>query len=293
MKHPAPLVIVLFSVVFTLAGCRPSHETSSQATECFSKGQLFIIGGGKRSEKLIIDMVRLSGADSVDPVIILPWASEEPDSAAAGIYNQLQRQGLRNISIIHADSGEVLSKEYIEAINKARLIYITGGSQEKFMNLVRGTPVFEALTVCYRNGGMIAGTSAGAAVMSKRMITGNELKKSQYTGDFRTIEQGNYELADGMDFLGGAIIDQHFVYRMRMNRLLAVVLENPEYTGIGIDESTALHVKDCQGVVYGEAQVITFQADSASIKRNGDLLGASRVLTGIYLPGDTLPMVIR
>jgi len=154
------------------------------------------------------------------------------------------------------------------------------------MKSVSGSPVFDAIHTAFRNGAEIAGTSAGAAVMSKKMITGNELRYPQYNETFKCIEAGNIEYEDGLGLVATAIIDQHFVKRSRYNRLITSVLENPDLPGIGIDESTAILVCGNAAEVVGESQVIVFRNKSKSTKRKGNKMGANQIQLEIYLPGE-------
>jgi cyanophycinase len=156
------------------------------------------------------------------------------------------------------------------------------------MEHVSKTPLYQALHDAYHQGAVIAGTSAGAAVMSRHMITGDQKKHPEYTGDFQTIEAGNMELAPGMGFLSPVVIDQHFIRRMRFNRLLSVVLEHPELTGIGIDESTALYVKGRQGIVYGDGQILVIRVRADPVQSEHGLLGARDIRLDLLLKGDTL-----
>ena len=89
---------------------------------------------------------------------------------------------------------------------------------------------------------MIAGTSAGAAVMGPVMITGDEIPPPEDEKSFSTILSDNVVTTPGLGFLPGTVVDQHFVARKRLNRLIAVCLEKPDLLGIGIDESTAILV---------------------------------------------------
>jgi cyanophycinase len=106
------------------------------------------------------------------------------------------------------------------------------------------------------NGAMIAGTSAGAAVMSRIMMTGNSLKDTTKRSTFPVLRAGNLELSTGLAFLDSVIIDQHFLERSRFNRLLSAKIEHPAYDCIGIEESTALTVNGSSATVAGRNQVV-------------------------------------
>jgi cyanophycinase len=132
----------------------------------------------------------------------------------------------------------------------------------------------------------VGGTSAGAAVMSKIMITGNELKHPEYNSTFRNLEAENIETKTGLGLITNVIIDQHFVKRSRYNRLLTAIIEFPEMIGIGIDESTAILVKGKTIEVVGESQVVVLKNPEESSKKHNDKLGAKGILIDIYLPGE-------
>jgi cyanophycinase len=98
------------------------------------------------------------------------------------------------------------------------------------------TPIFRAIHQIYQHGGTIAGTSAGAAAMSETMVAASPKHETP------TLEALN--MAAGLDFLHGVVIDSHFAERGRMGRLLVAVAQNPSHLGLGIDEDTALLVED-------------------------------------------------
>lgn len=274
-------------LVISLSACNQQvQETAQKVNTC--KGKLFIIGGGKRPASLVERMISEAGVDTSGYILVLPMASAEEDSAI--YYSSKQFTDVREIRVLSATSSMIRSDPDMlsSLISKAALIYISGGDQVRFMNSIEGTAVRESIFEAYCNGAMIAGTSAGAAVMSSKMITGNEFKHPVYTGQFPTIEANNIELKEGLGLLGTAIIDQHFIKRQRLNRLIAVSLENPENTCIGIDESTALLVKPGYVEVVGESQVILLRHPMAETKIVNGLLGGKDLELSVYLPGDTI-----
>ncbi|MCB9291033.1 MAG: cyanophycinase [Lewinellaceae bacterium] len=250
-------------------------------------GKLFIIGGGKRPPALVQSLVQASGLDTGGYAIILPMASSEPDTAAYYGIRQFTKQGLaaEKFRAYNFAKGDY-PKAAIDSLLGARLIYITGGDQNRFMEVVLGSPVYDAIHQAYSNGATIAGTSAGAAVMSRKMITGNEYKHPEYTGDYRTIEAENIEIKEGLGLLPEAIVDQHFVYRMRMNRLITVALENPNEACIGIDESTAILVEGNLATVVGGYQVILLRNPGKDSREMNGLLGGRGLELSVLLPGD-------
>ena len=251
-----------------------------------SKGKLFIIGGGSRPDFLVDRMIKEAGLKSGETVAIFPHASEEQDSSFYYAKQQFEKRNLKALDCAFKKD-EKLSPSKLDSLKTAKLIYIGGGDQVRFMEIINSNPeVKKILKSAYQNGKMIAGTSAGAAVMSEVMITGNQLKYKDYENTFDNIEIKNVETKQGLGFIKTAVIDQHFVVRSRYNRLLSLIIENPTYKGIGIDEGTAILVKNGSAEVVGRAQVIVFKNPKQSKKLNGDKLGAQSITLDIYLNGE-------
>jgi cyanophycinase len=223
--------------------------------------------------------------DTAGYIVILPMASAEPDTAFFYSSRQFREQGVDKIYDL-SSGREGLEPEKLELLENASMIYIPGGSQGRFMDSVRNSNVFDGIHTAYKNGAMIAGTSAGAAVQSKLMITGDQKKHPAYTGFFETIEADNMILEEGLGLIESIIVDQHFIQRQRLNRLIAVVLENPSKIGVGIDESTAIHVMGDSAVVYGVSQVIVLENPSEEVKTQNGLLGGKDLNLSVYLPGE-------
>jgi cyanophycinase len=157
---------------------------------------------------------------------------------------------------------------------------------------IGGTPVEEAIRKLYREGAAIGGTSAGAAVMSQVMITGDERRPggSRPPSDpdvgFITIDRENIVTSRGLGLLEDVIVDQHFVRRRRHNRLISLVLENPRLVGIGIDESTAAEVSpDGWWTVLGESVLVVYDARQARPSAGEAPPGASGVLMHVLPRG--------
>jgi cyanophycinase len=255
------------------------------AREPLSKGKLFVIGGGSRPEIMIDRLIAEANIGTSGYAFILPMASEKGDSAIFWSGEQFMKKGVRVVGF-NFQEAQIPEKKWLDSLQNASLIYISGGDQARFMKVVSGTPVFDAIHQAYKKGAVIAGTSAGAAVMSKMMITGNELLHSKYNETFKCIEAGNIEYTEGLGLLSSAVVDQHFVVRSRYNRLITSVLEHPDLPGIGIDEATAILVSGNKAEVVGNSQVIVFRNTKKSTKRNGVKMGTPKIQLEIYLPGD-------
>lgn len=267
-----------------LWSCTSSEPGSTEPTVQHS-GKLFIIGGGHRPPSLIQSLIDFSTVDSTDYIVVLPMSSSEPDTSAYYAAKQFYELGIEHVVAFNFE--EKQSQAWRDSLEQAKLIYITGGDQNKFMRIAEAHELLPHLHKAYRNGATIAGTSAGAAMMSANMITGDEKKHPVYTGEFRSIEADNIELKAGLGLLQSAIIDQHFIKRMRMNRLISVALEHPGQMAVGIDESTAIAVSKGQATVKGVGQVVVMQYnDPEGAKTKDGLLGGNDIQLSILLPGD-------
>ncbi len=258
----------------------------STAGESTPKGKLFIIGGGSRPDAMVNRMINEAELRKGGYVFILPMASEDADSAIIWSGTQFIKNGISRVIGYNFKSGEIAPNNWLDSLRNASLIYISGGDQARFMKVVSGTPVYDAIHAAYQKGAIVAGTSAGAAVMSKMMITGNELLHPKYNETFKCIESGNIEFAEGLGLINNAIIDQHFVIRSRHNRLITAVLENPKVPGIGIDESTAILVSGNRAEVVGNSQVLVFRNTGKKSQLKAGKMGG-KIQLEIYLPGDS------
>jgi len=267
-------------MIILLAGLMLCHTSER-------KGYLMIVGGG---DKPMDAMQAFVDHCQGKPVVIITSASSDLEygNFTAG---QLKECGAAQIALRHIVEPEVANSDSITAlIDAAGGVFFTGGDQDRLMNRLGGTGAEKALNrLYYERGGIIGGTSAGAAAMSEVMITGNELVNKDSTNIFHSIQAKNVETKRGFGFIKNAIIDQHFMMRKRHNRLIAVVLEHPELPGIGIDEEAAILVyPDGRFKVYGKDAVIVYDARKAKEIRVSDqgLLGGRNIKVDLLLPGE-------
>lgn len=250
------------------------------------QGKLFIIGGGARPPVLLHRLIDEGGVRNGGYILVLPMASEEQDSAIWYARRQFFNEGLTQVAGVSIKEGHMPGRAVLDSIENAAVIYITGGDQVRFMNVIKGTGIGESLHNAYRRGALIAGTSAGAAVMSRMMITGNEKRYPNYAQTFRAVESDNVELTEGLGFLQSVIIDQHFIKRSRYNRLITLAIEHPQYTGIGIDEATAILVRGKTAEVVGISQVVVIRNTKKAASVKGNKLGGRGLTMDILLPGE-------
>ncbi len=265
------------------------HFCAMDAKEISSKGYLFIIGGGETSAELMTKFINLAGGVNAN-ILIIPNASSVPLESAQDEKDELEKLGCKSVGYFIFEKNNVDSDLALTKIKNAKAIFFTGGDQVRLTKLFLGTKAFNEIHKVYEKGGVIGGTSAGAAIMSKIMITGDELINKDTTTIFKTIQRGNVQTVEGFGFLDDAIIDQHFILRKRLNRLISVLLENPDKLGIGIDESTAIIVKPNRTFeVAGDRTVIVFNpTKTKNIKTNSrGLFSASNINFDILQAGQS------
>ncbi len=283
------LILLSVVVLFLLASCKPSPTITEKPVEA-KKGTLFIIGGGKVNESMRDQMIKASGLDTAGYMIVLPMSSEEEPLVNVE-EAKLKFKDIPGLKITHLNinKGDTVSAVQLDSIRNACLVFISGGDQSRFLDVVEGTGINEAIHDAYNKGSLIAGTSAGASLMSKIMVTGNELKHPE-DGGFTTIEAGNVETIEGLGFLQNVTIDQHFVVRKRLNRMIAYCIENPNHMGVGIDEGTAIFVDGDSATVFGVSQVVVIKNKGTKTTTQNGLLGAQGLQLDVYLPGESFKL---
>lgn len=251
------IFIVLVILLLVLSSC----------AETKVKGYLFIIGGGHRSESMMRKFVELVKHFRKGKIVIFPMASSAPEETGPEMVEEFQKLGVQEAEYHILSREEALKKEKAHILDNIGGVYFSGGVQSHLTDILVDTPVHRRLHEIYKEGAVIGGTSAGAAVMSEVMITGDERREVKEGHEFETIQANNIVTSPGLGFIKTAIIDQHFVARKRHNRLISLVSERPELLGVGIDESTAIIVNpDETFEVIGERNVIVYDASRAKVQ---------------------------
>jgi cyanophycinase len=253
-----------------------------------NKGNLFIIGGGHKTDELMRRLVITSQINANDYIAILPMSTEEPDTSYFYIKEDFGRVCKNKVVSFNFTKDDINKTSWLDSVKNAKLIYITGGDQTRFMNIVLHTPIHQAIKDAYKNGATVAGTSAGAAVMSYHMLTGNQLLgDTSYESTFSKLWNNNAEIQEGLGLLDSGIVDQHFVARSRYNRLLTVIAKYPTLPCIGIDEGTAIIVHDNTVKVAGTSQVIVFSHPQNLRITNKGYVKFDDIKMSVYTDGDS------
>ena len=214
------------------------------------RGSLVIAGGGNLPTEIFDEFLRLGG-NSEARLVVVPTASIAADTGEIESRLEFWRQRRpRSFSVLHTRSREVADlPEFSKALLEATAVWFIGGDQSHLTRAYLGTLVEQRLHELLARGGVIGGTSAGAAIMSRTMING--------TRDPLRIDP---VLDTGFGFLPGCVVDQHFLKRNREGRLRNALLSRPGHFGVGIDEGTALVVSGRSLRVIGESCVKMYLA---------------------------------
>lgn len=217
------------------------------------KGALIIIGGheDKEGDRLILRQVaeRLDGGR----LVIATIASHQPDGYFESYRTAFADLGATDLVELYVDDrNEALDEACGAVIDEAAGVFFSGGDQLRLASLVGDTPLERRLCALHDRGGVIAGTSAGASMMSETMLVAGPGSESYRLGDLR--------MAPGLGLIAGVIIDQHFAERGRIGRLLGAVAHNPRLLGLGIDEDSAIVVEDGIATVIGTGAITVVDA---------------------------------
>ncbi|MDB5341729.1 MAG: cphB 1 [Schlesneria sp.] len=226
--------------------------TSSQSVSPPAKGQLVAVGGGTNLIRVVDRTLQMAGGKSAKVAVI---AEANPENGP-GSVSVWKKAGAAQVSLVNPRD----PAGAVKMIQEASLIWMPGGLQGVFMNSIEGTGIVEAIRKRYREGAIVGGTSAGAAVMSQKMIGGRS--------DLDSLRAGSTPfLMDGLALWPEVIVDQHFLQKGRFNRLALAVMDYPELIGIGIDEETAVFVHGREFEVVGNGNVTVIDARKSRIEK--------------------------
>ncbi|MFL5602450.1 MAG: cyanophycinase [Gemmatimonadaceae bacterium] len=201
-------------------------------------GGLLIIGGkeDKDGERVILRMLAKEVGKS-SKLVVATVASDSPRELFNEYEACLRGIGMRHIHHLHIDEREEAQHESkVKVLRDAAGVFFTGGDQLKITSQLGDTPIYRRIREIYDAGGLIAGTSAGASVMTETMMVAGDGDQSHRIGSV-------LRLAPGFGLLPGVIVDQHFAERGRIGRLLGAIAQNPRILGIGLDEDAAILVR--------------------------------------------------
>jgi len=222
-------------------------------------GLLIAIGGAedKTRERVILRyFLEMAGGPDAS-IIVLATASEVPETGDryADLFLALRAENVEVLKLETREDAIEAGAEAHDLLEYATGLFITGGSQLKLSSALGGTEIAETIRRRHAAGMVVAGTSAGAALLSEHMIA---LGESGSTPRRRLVH-----LAKGLGLAPDLIIDQHFRRRDRLGRLLTALSYNPSPLGVGIDEDTAAIISgDGELSVLGAGAVMVVDASA-------------------------------
>jgi cyanophycinase len=231
------------------AASRTTGEHDGRYEEGTRPGILMAIGGAedKLDDKVILSaFVRMAGGKRAR-IAIVPTASSFEDAGLR--YKAIfLGMGVEKAEVAFIQTREdANNNDYIETLEEATGIFLTGGNQVKLSVMIGGTRFEQTVQRKHAQGTVIAGTSAGASILSAHMIAGG--------AGGAVPKQRMAQMVAGFGLITNVIIDQHFKQRNRIGRLLALVATNPRLLGIGVDEDTAAIFRDGVMEVIGRHSV--------------------------------------
>jgi len=295
LRHSSLLIGALL-VMSIGSGCATtSSGSASTGAASAPRGYLVIAGGGPQPDSTYQRFFELAGGKGKARIVVFPMASSDKD-AGLELTADFQKMGAASSERIVLDHAAADTASAAERLRGVTGVWFGGGDQVLLTKALRGTKTEAAIHAIYREGGVVGGTSAGAAVMSTPMLTGDEKHPGgdrppakESSDAYMTIARENVVTEEGFAFVPGTIVDQHFVRRRRNNRLLSLVLEHPNMVGVGIDEATAVEVQpDGTWRILGKSVAVVFDARKAAITPVGaPALGAADVKLSVLPAGST------
>ena len=252
-----------------------------------------MIGGAcTPAGEALASFVNLAGAADGGPIVGITSASRDVHGSANHWRRDFKTANAGDaVFPIIATREDAQNRSTAKMISRARGIFLGGGDQVKLITTLSGTPVGDAIWDNYVSGGIVCGTSAGAAALTELTLAGNEVDEEgnlveQYVGpglgllDFKTI------------------VDTHFSQRRRLHRLFVAIAGYPDIMGLGIDEDTAMIVRGEVAKVVGHGGVTfvdgrTVKFDNAEEVTKGRQLTLSALRVGIIGTGYTFNLRLR
>ena len=267
-------------------------------------GTLVIMGGAVRPDNAEIwqRLVAAAGGKGAKLAVIAA-AAGNPESSAQRIIDALRAHGADGVLIPVAPRlartdyrKSALDPAIARTVRDSAGVFFTGGEQSRITDSLltqdgKATPLLDAVWAVYRRGGVIAGTSAGAAVMSATMFfEPPEVLKLLQTG----VKKGR-DIAPGLGFLGsGVFVDQHALARGRFARMVPAMHAAGDTFGLGVDENTALLVDGTGSAeVVGASGVVLVDTSAAKFSSASDGINVVGVRLSYLERGDRVDLRTR
>jgi cyanophycinase len=226
-------------------------------------GTLIALGGGDDDVLLSLLCDLLPHREA--PIEIITTASSEPLDSARAYEQALRDLGCVTSHHLHIDEHHPAdAPATLRRLARTKVVFFTGGDQERIVQFLHGTEFLRQLQERFRTEPdfIVAGTSAGAAVLSDFMLVDGY--------GWRALRKGGIKTVPGLELLPKLLIDQHFVERGRFGRLAHAVLAHPMCLGLGLSEETGLIIRGgIEAEVFGDGVVMVVDGS----RQRGNNLG--------------------
>lgn len=279
-------------------GAAQAPSTQDGGTANLGAGIAFVMGGAMQDDNQAVwqRLVDLAGGQGAR-FVVLTSASEQPEHSAAFIIANLRRHGARAefipvAPLLKSSDYRLAARDptLVAKVRAARGVYFGGGAQERHMQALyddagAATPILQAIWEVYRAGGVVAGSSAGAAIMSSTMF--RDAPDLLGALKFGLTEGPGQQIDRGMGFVGDrVVVDQHFLKRGRLARLLPIMVQKGYQLGVGVDENTAAIFQNGSLEVIGASGVLVADLSAASVEMHGPMLKLSGARLSYLERGD-------
>ncbi len=267
-------------------------------------GSLVLVGGALRKDNTEVweRIVQLAGGPDA-PIAVFASASINPKGSGASVVDALNNAGAKAffvpvaVKLAEPDYRQAAADpEWVSRVSTAKGVFFTGGDQGRITQALRlpngnPTPILDAVWSVYRKGGVIAGTSAGTAIMSTTMF-------HDAMPVLATLKDGVGRpgvMGQGLGFIGPDIFaDQHLLTRGRFARMLPAMLAHGYRLGLGVDENSAAVVtggNKVEVIGYKGALVV----DLAEARRGpaGTALDLSNIKLSYLSRGDRFDLATK
>lgn len=270
----------VLAALIVVHGCATSFSVD-QVGAARTTGRLVIIGGGLKADNSAVFQSIVDARAGDGPLCVVPTASDEPTASMERAVATLTGYGgvgsVKGLLISTEDPSRAQEPSVVAQMKTCSGFFFTGGSQSRIVDVFLPggdtTEAYRALWQSWQEGAVVSGTSAGAAMMSRVMIAGGSPADAVTYGVVAEQDADGVHIRAGMGFLESGMVDQHFLARGRIGRLLVSALqEDSPRIGLGIDENTALVVDGDFALVVGASGVVV--VDGRSVLRTGPHRGS-------------------
>jgi cyanophycinase len=265
VSHAVPFAALVL-LLGCLAACRSAEPTP---------GALVVVGGGALPDAIADRFLELAGGKGAR-IVVIPTASAKADTPQLLRSPAYWKARGASVVVLHATARNLANDPaFVRPLTEATGVWLSGGKQSRLAAVYRGTLVEHELRQLLARGGVVGGTSAGAAILSEVMIRGGNPHATVGTG---------------FGLLPGVVIDTHFQNRHRLGRLQGVVAGHPAYAGLGIDEQTGVVVAGGVASVLGNGNVrLCRAAPEVQVLKAGDRVDLAGLRPAADGPAEAAP----